>query len=443
METYLIYCFICANMLFAGQLFSQTKYTKADVREMFPSNTKDLWINYLSGTLDDKHVADMIIGTDGHTCKGLYTMRSSNTTFFFDGEDRDHQLRLVELTANGRTSGFIYGNYDGEKFYGQWMNGDKNLSLPFQLRIVNSFDNYIPAKCHHSQWQRIFAGRIDDKPVRLHIQRDKQLYSMTLYEGGHKTKDVFIGDGSRVELLEFKIENSVLSRKWATIDTSNLDKLDIIYLDDNNYEVSSTLKAEAILDYECYEYADYYSKLESIRPLSKHKKFDIFIENSLKKWLTENIEKLKNTNQEEIGTKDRWIQEANSWVEVDLFLDDIISGTIYMQTSWSPVTEKKAFIFDLKNGKEMILQDIFDNKFASKSYFDLVISDQKENTKWSPEVKNWIEKQKFDFVTLSDEGILFKTPFSTIYGEKEILVPYTSVAAHIKNKNLLKDILIK
>ena len=129
---------------------AQKKYTKADVREMFPVNIKDLWINTLSGHLDAVHIVDMIIGTDGHTCKGLYTMRNSGVTFFFEGDDIDHQLKLVELTSDARMSGFIYGTYDGENLEAQWMNADKNRAMSLKLSFVNSFENHQADKCKQS-----------------------------------------------------------------------------------------------------------------------------------------------------------------------------------------------------------------------------------------------------------------------------------------------------
>lgn len=64
---------------------------------------------------------------------------------------------------------------------------------------------------------------------------------------------------------------TVLNNKWIVIDTANLDKIDVVYVDETGYEITTTLKAEASLVSECYEYADYHSRLECIRPLSGNK----------------------------------------------------------------------------------------------------------------------------------------------------------------------------
>ena len=46
-------------------------------------------------------------------------------------------------------------------------------------------------------------------------------------------------------------------------------------------------------------------------------------------------------------------------------------------------------------------------------------------------------------MTLKPEGFSFVSNFSTIYGEKEILIPYEPIADKIKNKSILKDLLLK
>ncbi len=434
---------LIANLIFAGLSFAQGKHTKADVRSMFPANTKDLWINYLSGTVDNKHVIDMIIGTDGSTCKGIYTLRSSNTSFYFDGQDTDHQLRLAELNSDFRMTGYIYGDYDGEIFEGQWMNYDKNLILPIKLESVSSFEPYQPLSYKNYQWQRIFSGKVNDKLIKLHLTKDQYVYVCHFHEGGVHYKDVFGGKGSRVESLPMNFSLTVLNNKWIVIDTANLDKIDVVYVDETGYEITTTLKAEASLVSECYEYADYHSRLECIRPLSGNKKFDLWMENTFKTWVQSGVKKLKSIGKDDIATRDRWTQTANGWVEVDLFLNDIISGTAYMQSSWNSETEKIAFMYDLKSGKEMKLQDIFDHKFDSEEYFRLIIPAKIKEKTWKPQDKKWVSKQNFNFVTLKDNGISFKTKYSTIYGEKEILIPYSSVSENLKNKNLLKDLLGK
>ena len=88
----------------------------------------------------------------------------------------------------------------------------------------------------------------------------------------------------------------------------------------------------------------------------------------------------------------------------------------------------------------MMLQDIFESKFDSKEYFRLIVSARIKEINWKAEDKNWVNNQNFNFVTLSDKGVIFRTKFSTIYGEKEIIIPYSYFSQNLKNKNFLKDL---
>jgi hypothetical protein len=425
--------------IWSGVLVGQRTFTKADVREMFPANTKNLWINYLSGSIDNKHTADMIIGTDGHTCKGLYTMRSSKTTFFFEGEEREKQLHLAEMNGDARFTGFLNGQYDGASFVGQWMNKDQNIVLPVKLDLVNAFENFTPNKKLLHQWNRIFVGAVAGKSLKLQIAKNENSYQGILSDGENERKrETTAGTGSRVEMLRFDFNNSVFSDKWIMLDTSNLEKVDVIYPDQDGYEMVTTLRTENLIEYDLYEYADYNSRLECIRPVTGSKRFDSWMNSVFKKWLDHNLKSLKNIEKDDVGTNERWVQCAHGWVEVTYFDGMLISGTVYMQTSWDQETAKIPFIYDLRYGRALNLQDIFDNKFDSKEYFRILVPDLVKSTSWGAGIKSWVVNQNFDHVCLKDEGIGFSTPYSTIYGEREIVVPYTSIQQNLRARYVLK-----
>lgn len=420
-------------------LVSQRSYTKTDVRDMFPPNTKNLWINYLSGKIDNKHTVDMIIGTDGSTCKGLYTLRSSNTTFFFEGQEKDKQLLLAEMNGDSRFTGFLNGTYNGEFFDGQWTDKDKNIILPVKLSFVNAFENFTPNKKLLHQWNRIFEGAVAGKALKLQLVRNNNAYEGILSDESRiRKKESTLGKGSRVEMLKFDFDNSVLSDKWILLDTSNLDKADIIYPDENGFEMVTSLKTENVLEYDIYEYADYYSRLECIRPVTGSKRFDSWMKTVFKKWLDENLKEMQSIGKDDIATKERWMQCANGWVEVSLFNGLLISGIVYMQTSWNNETAKIPFIYDLRYGRELKLQDIFDSKFDSKEYFSVLIPNLVKTNNWNAGTRSWVENQSFIHICLKDEGLGFSTSYSTIYGEKEIVVPYTSVEQNLKPRYIIK-----
>ena len=435
LEKYII-PFLCLALCFPISLTpvsGQVAYTKTDVRNMFPSNTKNLWINYLSGLIDNRHAADMIIGTDGHTCKGLYTLRSSNTTFFFDGLNQDQDLRLAEMNGESRLTGFIDGTYDGTTFDGYWQNKDKNLRFPFKFSFVNAFEDFIPDARISNQWLRNYKGTMAEKSYNIQIKRElgKFIWKYTDQANLRVLKETQ-AKGLRVELITMGIDSTILSDKWIMIDTSNLDKIDIIYPEENEAEVVSSLQLDESVEFTNYAYADFHSRMECITPLTRSKRFDTWINSFFKTWLDDNIKKFKSTHPDEAGSNERWMQSADGWIEVELYENDIISGLIYMQSSLNTKTEKIPFIYDIRYGKELRLQDIFDSKFDSKAYFYTLIPEIVQVSNWHPDVRSWFKNQSFGIICLKETGISFSTQFNTIYGEKEIIIPYKKVRQYLR-----------
>ncbi|MBC7884517.1 MAG: hypothetical protein H7X99_03535, partial [Saprospiraceae bacterium] len=301
-------------------MMAQGTKSASDVRAMFSPNTRNLWVNHLSGYIDGKHSIDMILGTDGHTSKGLYTLRNSGTIFYFEGEETDRQLRLVEMNGDSRFTGFIYGNYDGKVFEGLWMNVSKDISLPMKLVIVPHFEHKTVKYCDNHQWYQVFSGKVENKNVSVSISKDHDLYTCTVRQDGKSSSDIIpVQKEDRVIHLDLSFANPALNHKWAVLDTANIEKIDIKSVDENGDESITPLKSDRRLVYECYEYADYYSRLECVRPLTGNNKFDVWMETAFKEWVSTNLKIFKSIESGDIGTNERWLQTAYGWVDVDLF----------------------------------------------------------------------------------------------------------------------------
>lgn len=415
-------------------------HSKEEVRALFPADIKNLWINYLTGTVAGCHVIDMILGTDGHTCKGLYTIRTSNTTFLIEGEDNANQLRLIEYNTDYRATGFLNGRYDGLSFTGIWENTSRNYSYPVSLALVSSFQDYVPQYCRQDQWHRIYKGTVGSQEVLLKLARENNSVAFRIYDNGSKYSDLVLLNGSRNEILKVDAPGSVMDKKWVLIDTTDFSKVEMMRPLQDGYEVMGELREMASLVYECFTYADYSGMMECKIPKAESKKFNQWLDKKLRTWLDGSQKKIKSTGSADAGTADRWINSAQGWVEADYFSGDLVSGNIYLQSSWNKKTEKIPFIFDLDNGRELVLQDLFISEFRADTWFLPVVSDLKKAGDWKPEVRKWVESQDFNFVSLREEGISFRTPFSNVFGEKEILVPYQTVSMYLKRKELANSI---
>lgn len=430
---------LCAFM--AGNVSAQQKiYTRTDVRDLFPANTKNVWINNLRGRLDGIHLVDMIIGTDGHSCKGLYTLVQSGETFFFEGQEKEKQMQLVELNGDQRLSGFIFGKYDGKSFDGHWYNAAKKDSLSLKLSFTGSYGMDMPKAEPTTHWHRIYEGILEGKKRKIYLHRDGLRYDCMHYEDSQRHEQHTVGKGTRAEFLAFGFTNCALSGKWLSLDTSVLEKVDIIQPVNEGYEVVATFRQEAALEFTSYEYADYFSRLMCVRPVSGNKKFSAWMDNVLKDWIQNRITKMNEFGLETRGTKDRWVQSAEGWVEVDLFLENVISGTIYMQSSLDNHTDKIPFIYDLKTGQELTLNELFTEKGNGPDLLTQLIKEKVTEGDWGKSESEWVKKQDFKYCTLSEEGFCCRTEFNTIFGEKKVMVPYNTLLPFMKESGLIKAV---
>ncbi len=432
---------LLASFIFPVNIDAQKQYTREDVRALFPANLKNLWINNLSGTLDGKHRVDMIIGTDGQMCKGLYMMHASGESFFFEGDNNKRELKLVEMTPDHKATGFISGHYDGTNFSGQWTNMDKSMYLNLELSNAPQTADKYKASCLNDIWYRLYSGKMNNDVVRLLVVKENKIFKLICYMDILKMVDVIPAKNRQLEMLKPNFTSPGWENNFILVDTSALQQVRIVQPSGHDFDLQAILKVADGLDFECFEYADYHTRLFVERPISTNKKFNKWIETKMTHWLEENLYDLKRIKRDQIGTKERWIQYAEGWVEIDLFTGDYISGTIYLQSSLKPNTKKIPFMYDLKQSKEMKLQDLFNKEFDVKDYFSHVIPAKKKEMTWQPEIKKWIDSEPFEYVTLKDSGLSAKTELSTIYGEKEILIPFSELEPHFKIKNLLKGLI--
>jgi len=426
--------------LLAASAFGQTAYTRQDVRDLFPINTKNVWINQLRGYLDGIHLVDMLIGTDGHSCKGVYTLVSSGETFFVEGQEKDHWMELVELNGDQRLSGFLFGKYDGRNFEGHWMNTEKSDSLSLVLHFVGNYAAEEPIRVSPRQWHRIYEGMLEGKKQKIYLKKEEDTFYCVLEDDGrrqlHRTK----GKGGKAEFLVFGFSGCVLEGKWLGLDTTALQKVDVILPAKDGYEVVGTLKESSALEFTTYEYADYHSRLVCLRPLSENVKFTQWMDQKLQNWVDDHEKQLVLTGTSSKGSKDRWVQYAEGWVEVDLFLPQVVSGTIYLQSSLETHTEKIPFIFDLKNDRPVVIADLFLDKISARETLSRLVREQVEGKQWQQLESVWVTKQDFGYCTLSDAGICCRTDFHSVFGEKTITLTYDALQPFLKDNSILKAI---
>lgn len=417
--------------------YAQPELWRAEVRSMFPAQTKNLWIHHMKGHIAGLHHVDFILGTDGQQCKGVYILESSKARFYFEGEDRNESLDLVEQTRSGRVTGFISGIYNGQNLTAVWTDIHKIQRIPVVCTLWSHDTAAPPEACPSAESISVYEGMAGNEKVKLFVRKNEDKCALQWYIGEKQyEEEIRLPASGRFFTLNNKCPLLNGKKLHAPTDdwtgTSDLDLVD----NDRIYKLS----VKQQLDFECYEFADFATRMELIKPKSDHKKFNSWLEQKFRLWHMENKLRKDNKPDHEYAVADRWKYSIYGWVEVYFFNNELISGIIYRQNSQETHTDKQAFIYDLSGGRELTLSDIFGKNFNAQEYINRVIAARKKEMALSDSLKKWADGQTFRNLALKPSGISCTTDFHPVFGELEIMIPLTELKTNIQLKSLLKEL---
>jgi len=425
--------FTTSIKVFGQKLFTET--ARAEVKAMFGPKPKDLWIHTLHGYIDKTHEIEMIFGTDGVLCKGMYILKSSGTIFYVEGEDIANNIKLYEYNKKGRHTGYITGSYDGKKLESVWCDVDRNMHVSMALIQSDMTDDDVNKHCNSNQWYRWYKTRADSTELIIHLIKKDLVYQITISrKNKNDFSDVFISENDTDKSLNIALKEGNIELMIPDLKSNVL--LVRPYGSSDNF---TTLEKFHEATFDCYTYCDFTTKILLRKPVINHKKFNDFMAAEFSKWKSESEKQIHYQNAEESPIDERWIKSGLAWVELDYITEDIISGTIYKQSSWKRGTEKKCFIYDLKLSKILQPKDIF---WDINSFYEVKTGAQKlyigNLPAIDPEVLLWLSEQTFDCLTLKKEGLSFQTPHSMIYGEYKFYIPFSFLNGMIKHKSIAR-----
>lgn len=418
--------------LVLGQSAYPSTQIKEEVKALFDKKVKNIWVILISGKLDGIHVVDLAFGTDGKSCKGFYYLRSSGERFELDGDEQNSDITFVETNKRGKSTGFIIGHFDGQQFKGKWMDAFKKESLGFEGEVVNKFDDYHPILCGGREWHHFYKGKIDNMPICVFIDKKEDTYTVfSKLNQNIFTDTLLLGDNEEVIVF-------MISPHYKAILTK--DAQDYLLIEKSENYQNFLLKREASAVFECFEFANFTTRIETMRPLIDHKKFNHWLDNEFKNWHNSSHKKISVTSEESIPNTNRYKDIGYGWVEISFLNDEFVSGNIFTQSSWKKGTDKKSFVFDLKSGKILEPIDFLALSFEHPLGIDSLVQVKKNALTFRDKsVKEWVSKQNFNYICLYENGIKFQTCFSNIYGEHEVELNFDELRPLCKSKSILKN----
>ena len=131
-------------------------------------------------------------------------------------------------------------------------------------------------------------------------------------------------------------------------------------------------------------------------------------------------------------------------MEVLCWTETLFSGCFHFSESWNPKNQGQAFNFDLRTGKELKIEELFNKSFDWKKWSEEYA--RKESPKMpqfanDQKYREWIVANGFPLVTIRRDGLQMSTYFHPDYGRQFLLVPYATLKPFLKKDSAVMEFL--
>ena len=426
--------------LSAGCLFAQGSGIEQEVYRLFEKPGKVKWVQHYKGRFDDLNDFSATLASDGKNCKGFLTLLRSKEKFRLDGTISKNALQLQEIDQTSSVSGHFRGFINDATINGDWSNFDNSIGKTFRMERVK-YENLLPTFCGDNKWVHIYKGTMLDEEAELLLQKDNP-YKV---KGILFLKDKNIsypvnGEIKQKGAIQLNLFDSFISN-IGKLEASFVDESSIngIFTDASSKRTSFAFELTEATDMGCIEYADYIASYDITFPKSKNTRFNRWMEAITWDWIAQCRKYTDNAKKRTVNTNPqlRATLRAHGWSNVDLFSDEIISGFLTFGNTWSNRQEGRAFNFDLRNGKEIAMDDIFISSFDWKGYLKQYVNKaiEKHRLYKNYHFRKWLAKEEFPHFIIRKDGISFCTNFDTFYGQHQLTIPYSILKPYIKGNS--------
>ncbi len=426
-----------AKLLPAGPAAKDTA-----VAALFDQGAALQWIKFFRGRFDDVSEVALSLGYDGSNCRGFLTYSKSQERFRLNGTLEGVVLLLEELDGKNEVSGHLTGTLQGEQLAADWANAANTLGSRLEAQEVPS-KKVINAPCGDNKWVNRYVarwnnGRVDMVLARVNnsvlngylwIETDNKTYSLAgkIFPDDHYEMQALLPNGKIAAHLQGSLKTPQATEcNWVGSGEKRAIKLTMR----ENYQVG------------CLEYADYSSSYDALYPRTRCEACNKTLDQRVSDWV--NQCKTTMTAQKKAGgPASRNILRASSWYEVTCWTETLFCGYLTFSESWKNETEGQSFNFDLRTGREITFDDLFNRNFNAKEWFaEYARKESPKMTKFAadPKFREWLNKEGFPMFTIRRDGLELSTIFHPVYGQQHLSVPYATLKPYMRKDNPIADL---
>lgn len=409
------------------------------VARLFEQPADIRWFKRFKGRMDDASVVDVALGFDGRNCRGYLTYARSNVRIRLEGSLPDStSIRLEERNAGSKTAtGTLIGTFQNHLLEAEWTNYNGGLGSRLEAREVMPGQT-LAVNCGDNKWANRYLGRYNDGRVDMVLVRmhHNRLYGFLWVESDGKTYSLqgFLDRDGNYEitaLLPGGKTGGLLSGSLK-----NAKNTDCNWVGSGERRQFKLVQSQS-LPFGCQEYADFRSSYDAVYPRTACNNCNTWLEQQMRLW-TERCRSVISTKNEPLTPPNRSIHRASAWAEITSWTDNVLCGYLTFADTWSEQPQGQAFNFDLRTGKPIELDELFNKGFTAKTWLDDYA--RRESPKMpqfaaDPKYREWMVKEGFPLFTLRREGLEISTLFHPQYGRQSLVVPYSQLKPYMRKDN--------
>jgi len=391
-----------------------------------------LWQKTYQGVWDDVIPVKLELASDGSVCSGYFYFGDGKNRFVVSGPIENNNLKLEEQDLHGNVTGYLALRILTDGIQGTWY----NVSRHFNARLILLEGNQnLPL----DYWVRCYALKTnpDESIIIQQKEFSDQIKTRFYYnilnktlEGTCEIKDA-ANDFQVTPLTDYLHREAGKLSTWQFKDK----KLDVLFKL-GSLEYSKTLDLVQQINMMQETYTDHWMAVDFIYPLTE--------KNAINQWFKKFIDSFqvliqdkKNISQEqnETGPESRMAFRLSIWPQVDFLNDLCISGMVMVKTSWDEELFAQDFIFDLKKGIKLEEADLFQDTSEYQSLKVKLLERELNKLKAGSGLDyGELEVKDFKLITLKKEGLVYSSPFSILYGFRQIIIPYKELKPFLNPK---------
>lgn len=410
------------------------------VARLFEKPADIRWVRYFSGRLDDASNVNLSLGSDGRSCRGYLSYPQTRLRFRLDGTlDTAGRLVLRESDARNQHTGALVGRVSGRQLEADWLNRDSSLGLRLEAREANVGQVLPAGPCGENKWVNRYISRWNNARADLVLSRlnNGLLYGYLWIESDNKTyplRGSIDPDGVyEMEAVQpgGEVPAAILRGSFKLPQNTDLQWVG----SGEKRTIKFTLRDNLLVG--CYESADYVTSYDALYPRTRCDGCNAALDRKVQDWVTR-CKAAFAAQKRDATPANRNSLRASAWSEIVFWTDDLFCGYLTFANSWDERTEGLAFNFNLKTGREILLEDLFVKSFNFKKWLDEYA--RKESPKMAkfaadPKFREWLSKEGFPLFAVRREGLEMSTLFHPVFGQQRLLVPYGALKPYMRKDN--------